>query len=63
MAHELGTPLNVIAGSAELLQTRRLTPEKRSALVETIHAQTMRMSCTIRQLLDFGGRRGRRRRR
>jgi signal transduction histidine kinase len=54
MAHELGTPLNVIAGSAELLQTRRLTPEKRSALVETIYTQTKRMTRTIRQLLDFG---------
>ena len=54
MAHELGTPLSVIAGSAELLQTRRLTPEKRSALVDTIHAQTKRMSRTIRQLLEFG---------
>jgi len=54
MAHELGTPLNVIAGSAELLQTRRLSSEKRRALVDTIHAQTKRMSRTIRQLLDFG---------
>ena len=54
MAHELGTPLNVIAGSAELLDTRRLTPEKRSALLAAISAQTRRMSRTIRQLLDFG---------
>ena len=54
MAHELGTPLSVIAGSAELLQTRRLTSEKRSALIDTIYAQTKRMSRTIRQLLDFG---------
>jgi signal transduction histidine kinase len=54
MAHELGTPLNVIAGSAELLQTRRLTAERRAALMETIVTQTKRMSRTIRQLLDFG---------
>ncbi|MDB5221226.1 MAG: Sensor histidine kinase [Myxococcaceae bacterium] len=54
MAHELGTPLSVIAGSAELLKTRRLTAEKQCALIDTIHAQTKRMSRIIRQLLDFG---------
>ena len=54
MAHELGTPLNVIAGNAELLQTRRLPPEKENKLIDTIQAQTKRMSRIIRQLLDFG---------
>jgi signal transduction histidine kinase len=54
VAHELGTPLSVIAGSAELLQTRRLTKEKQTALLDTIYAQTKRMSRIIRQLLDFG---------
>jgi two-component system NtrC family sensor kinase len=42
MAHELGTPLSVIAGSAELLQTRRLTTEKQSALIDTIHRSRSR---------------------
>jgi signal transduction histidine kinase len=54
MAHELGTPLNVIAGNAELLETRRLSPEKQRALLGTIRGQTDRMSRLMRQLLDFG---------
>lgn len=56
VAHEIGTPLNVIAGSAELLQTDRITAEKRSALEATILRQTQRISVIIRQLLDFGRR-------
>jgi signal transduction histidine kinase len=54
MAHELGTPLSVIAGSAELLETRQLSPEKQRALLATIRGQTVRISRIIRQLLDFG---------
>jgi signal transduction histidine kinase len=54
VAHELGTPLNVISGSAELLQTQRLSPEKKDALLETIRGQAGRISRIVRQLLDFG---------
>lgn len=56
VAHEIGTPLNVISGSAELLQTNRLTPEKREHLLAGIIKQTQRISLIIRQLLDFGRR-------
>jgi signal transduction histidine kinase len=56
VAHEIGTPLNVIAGSAELLQSDRVTIEKRRTLEATILKQTQRISLIIRQLLDFGRR-------
>ena len=56
VAHEIGTPLNVISGSAELLQGNRLTPEKREHLLAGIIKQTQRISLIIRQLLDFGRR-------
>ncbi len=55
-AHEIGTPLNVISGSAELIQGGRLTPEKRDHLLEGIVKQTQRISLIVRQLLDFGRR-------
>jgi signal transduction histidine kinase len=54
VAHELGTPLNVIQGSAELLQAPTVPPERRALLVETIRRQTARISVIIRHLLDFG---------
>ena len=56
VAHEIGTPLNVISGSAELLQAARVTPEKREELLAGIVKQTQRISVIIRQLLDFGRR-------
>lgn len=56
VAHELGTPLNVIAGSTELLQGDRIDEEKRRALHATILRQTERISVIIRHLLDFGRR-------
>lgn len=55
VAHELGTPLNVIAGSAELLDGR-LDADKRRELHQSILRQTQRISVIIRQLLDFGRR-------
>ena len=56
VAHEIGTPLNVISGSAELLQAGRVTLEKRAALLSGIVKQTHRISVIIRQLLEFGRR-------
>ena len=54
VAHELGTPLNVISGNAELLQSPRLSPEKKAVLLDTIRGQASRISRIVRQLLDFG---------
>lgn len=58
VAHELGTPLNVIAGHAELLTMTEPSPARISASTQTILQQTTRMTVIIRQLLDFGRKQG-----
>lgn len=56
LAHEMGTPLNVIQGRAEqLLQRQTLAAKERDFLV-VIVAQTERMSGFIRQLLTVARR-------
>jgi two-component system NtrC family sensor kinase len=53
VAHELGTPLNVVTGRASLITSGRLAP---NAIVESagiIKSQAERMVVIIRQLLDF----------
>ena len=56
VAHELGTPLNVISGAAEMLE--ELEPHRLDArhAARTILAQTERITSIIRHLLDFGRR-------
>ncbi len=56
VAHEIGTPLNVISGSAELLPGAR--PEDVTEMSQVIRDQTGRISAIIRHLLDFGRRGG-----
>jgi two-component system NtrC family sensor kinase len=53
VAHELGTPLNVILGNAELLPGARSAEEieRRSRV---IREQTAKISTIIRHLLEFG---------
>jgi signal transduction histidine kinase len=58
VAHELGTPLNVIGGYAQILGADDATPETRRAACQTILRQTTRMTETIRSLLDFSRRGG-----
>jgi signal transduction histidine kinase len=58
LAHELGTPLNVIAGRAKLLLDPSLAKAELSAHSRSIIEQTERMTRLIRQLLDFARRRG-----
>ena len=57
VAHELGTPLNVIAGSAEMLEYESQDPkvQRRAA---TIIAQSAKITAIVRNLLDFGHRGG-----
>jgi two-component system, NtrC family, sensor kinase len=57
IAHELGTPMNVVLARAELIGLEA-TSETSVASVKVIKAQIQRMASMIRQLLDFG-RRGR----
>lgn len=55
VAHELGTPLNVIAGHAELLMMAGASANLATS-TRAITEQTARMAAIIRHLLDFGRR-------
>lgn len=58
VAHELGTPLNVISGSAEMLENAELGAAQVKKYSTTILEQTKKMTTIIRHLLDFGRRGG-----
>jgi signal transduction histidine kinase len=57
VAHELGTPLNVIAGCAEMIAEESTAPTINDH-TRQILAQTRKVTAIVRQLLDFGRRRG-----
>lgn len=57
IAHELGTPLNVVAGRANLIATEELPREAVVTYSRTIEEQARRMTDIIRQLLGFARRR------
>jgi signal transduction histidine kinase len=57
IAHELGTPLNVVGGRAKRI-LRAASPEEASDNARIIVEQADRMTRIIRQLLDFARRRG-----
>jgi signal transduction histidine kinase len=56
LAHEIGTPLNVIQGRAEQLLRRNALGEKERAFLGVIVAQIERISGFIRQLLTLARR-------
>ena len=56
MAHELGTPLNVIAGRAKLIGNPQLNPEDVTRSARIIGEQAERMTTIMRQLLSFARR-------
>lgn len=58
IAHELGTPLNVVSGRAKLIEMGALAGEAVSDSARIIREQTERMATIIRQLLDFSRRGG-----
>ncbi len=53
LAHELGTPLNVVIGRAELIATGEVVGAEAQENGRIIVEQSHRMSGIIRQLLDF----------
>lgn len=57
MAHELGTPLNVISGRAGLITADDMDREELVECAEIIRGQADRMTQIIRQLLDYARRR------
>jgi two-component system, NtrC family, sensor kinase len=53
IAHELGTPLNVVSGRAGLIVSGKLRPEEVGPSATAIKAEADKMTKIIRQLLDF----------
>lgn len=53
VAHEMGTPLNVVAGRANLIASGKLSSEEVAQSARTIKSEAERMTAIIRQLLDF----------
>ena len=58
VAHELGTPLSIIAGRARRGRTGAQTGVEQQRAFAIIAEQAERMTAIIRQLLDFARRRG-----
>ncbi len=57
IAHELGTPLNVISGRAKMIAAGELSGDEIPHSSRIIAEQSERMATIIRQLLDFARRR------
>lgn len=57
LAHEIGTPLNIIGGRAEYLLRRPRGPEELTSNLEIIRSQSDRITAIVRQLLEFSRRR------
>jgi signal transduction histidine kinase len=53
IAHELGTPLNVISLRARAIATQEVSGHTAAESAGVIHQQSQHMATTIRQLLDF----------
>ncbi|MBC8876464.1 MAG: HAMP domain-containing histidine kinase [Planctomycetes bacterium] len=53
IAHELGTPLNVVSGRAGLIASGKLPAEEVTQSAATIKVEADRIAAIIRQLLDF----------
>jgi len=53
LAHELGTPLNVVSGRAKLIADREVEGEDALDSARIVGEQAERMTALIRQLLDF----------
>ncbi|HET9625009.1 MAG TPA: ATP-binding protein [Kofleriaceae bacterium] len=53
LAHELGTPLNVVSGRAKLIADREVEGDDALDSARIVAEQAERMTALIRQLLDF----------
>ena len=58
VAHEIGTPLNVITLSAQRLADRQVASTRAEQLLDTIIGQATKISAIVRHLLEFGRRAG-----
>ena len=57
IAHELGTPLNVISGYAGMIAGGSLSSDETTESAQAIKAQSERIANTVRRILDFARRR------
>lgn len=57
LAHEIGTPLNIIGGRAEHLLRRQRSPEEINENLNIMRSQIDRIAGIVRQLLEFSRRR------
>ncbi len=53
VAHEMGTPLNVISGRAGLMRSGKLTPQEMDESAAAIQSEANRIAGIVRQLMDF----------
>ena len=53
VAHEMGTPLNVISGRAGLIRSGKLTAEELDQSAAAIQSESNRIAGIVRQLMDF----------
>lgn len=58
VAHELGTPLNVVSGRAKLIETDSVREAEARESARIIREQSERMTRIIRQLLDYSRKSG-----
>jgi len=58
IAHELGTPLSVVGGHAQMIAGGEVTGEAALASARAIDHEVTRMGKIVRQLLDFARRKG-----
>lgn len=56
LAHEIGTPLNIIGGRAEYLLRRQRNPQEMNENLSIIQSQIDRITAIVRQLLEFSRR-------
>lgn len=58
MAHELGTPLNVVSSRAKMITSKSLAEDAVIENAQIVKEQADRMAAIIRRVLDFARRRG-----
>jgi two-component system, NtrC family, sensor kinase len=58
IAHELGTPLSIVAGHAQMIAAREVEGERVIDSAKSIDREAARIARIVRQLLDFTRRKG-----
>ena len=53
LAHEIGTPLNVVSGRAGLIKSGKLSPQEMEESAAAIQSESNRIAVIVRQLMDF----------